>query len=101
MDKSFSVHFTGDTTLTIEQVHIVSNYNYIQIGSDLANKIVFVVEDNDLFTVFQQWQNEIGAALHEAYLRNVKKATNLEAAAHFADGTLDDLVHGANAGGQQ
>jgi hypothetical protein len=95
MTIHFSMRQTSDGVLKIQETNVTDGFYYIAIGGDYSNQITFFLTPQEMVEMMQQWQYEINAALYEEYSRN------REAEAHAADGTLADLVNGANAGGRQ
>jgi hypothetical protein len=81
-------------TLKIERALATPGYYVITLG-DYANNVSFMVPRDEFVLIADQWQYELHTAWRDAY------ESLDEADAHAADGTVMQLVHGADEGGKQ
>jgi len=94
MDKySTFAHKVDLAQFSIQRSTVTPDHHMLQIGDLSRGGLLFMLNEEELNVILNLWIFELNSAYFG--LRSD------EYAAHLADATLDDLVHGADAGGKQ
>lgn len=94
MDKySTFTHKVDLAQFSVERSELTPDNYMIRIGDISNGGLLFMLTEEELKVILNLWIFELNSAYFG--LRSD------EYAAHQADDTLDDLVHGADAGGKQ